>query len=201
MKASILFSGGKDSCLVAIILSKFFDIELVTTSFGVLDNWKQAKNIAKKLGFPFKVLKLDKKILEKALDQVIKDGFPNNGIKYIHHEALKELAMDSSIIADGVRRDDLVPVLSASEIRQMEDKYNIHFIQPLAGYSRKTVDLLVDQFFIIEEYKSSSDFIGAEYEFELKEMIKQKYSAEKNKEIFPANHTHSIVLEVKQDKL
>ena len=153
--------------------------------------------MAKKLQFPFKVLKLDRKILEEAAEQVIKDGFPNNGIKYIHQNALEEVAKTSPFITDGVRRDDRVPVLSLSEIRHLEDKFKVHYVQPLMGYSRKTINLLVNQFFIIEEHKGSSSFIGAEYEFELKEAIKKKYGAKKIQEIFPKEHTHSIVIKVK----
>lgn len=108
------------------------------------------------------------------------------------------MAGQTELIADGVRRDDRVPVLSLSEIRHLEDKFNVHYIQPLAGYSRKTMDILVNRFFEIKEYKSF-DSIGAEYEFELREYIKRKYGVEKVKEIFPQDHTQSIVVEIKKD--
>ena len=197
MKASILFSGGKDCCLAAIMLSKFFEVELIICTFETLSNWKKAEEVAKKLEFPFRVLKLDRKILEEAAEQIVKDGFPANGIKHIHQHALEILAGQAELIADGVRRDDRVPVLSLSEIRRLEDKFNIHYIQPLMGYSRKTINILVDKFFEVKEYKST-DFIGAEYEFELREYIKRKYGAEKIKEIFPQDHTQSIVVDIKE---
>lgn len=195
-KVSILFSGGKNSCLAAVMLSKFFEKELVTCNFGVLSSWKKAKEVAEKLGLPFRVLKLDKKILEEAVEQTVKDGFPNNGITYIHKSALEEAAQTSEFIADGIRRDDRVPVLSLPEVRRLEDKFKVHYIQPLMGYSRKTINLLVEKFFIIKEYKSSSSFMGAEYEFELREAIKKKYGVKKIKEVFPQNHTQSIVVKV-----
>ncbi len=197
MKASILFSGGKDCCLAAIMLSKFFEVELIICTFETLSNWKKAEEVAKKLEFPFRVLKLDRKILEEVAEQIVKDGFPANGIKHIHQHALEILAGQAELIADGVRRDDRVPVLSLSEIRRLEDKFNIHYIQPLMGYSRKTINILVDKFFEVKEYKST-DFIGAEYEFELREYIKRKYGAEKIKEIFPQDHTQSIVVDIKE---
>lgn len=193
MKVSILFSGGKDSCLAALMLSKFFDIELINCNFGVLSNCKEAEKVAKKLKFPFQVLKLDRKILEQAAEQIIEDGFPNNGIKYIHLKALEEVGRKAEIIADGVRRNDKVPVLSLSEVMRLEDKLKVHYVQPLLGYSRKTINLLVKKYFIIKEYISDS-FIGAEYEFELREFIKKKYSPKKVQEIFPQGHTHSIVI-------
>jgi predicted subunit of tRNA(5-methylaminomethyl-2-thiouridylate) methyltransferase len=220
MKASILFSGGKDSCLAAKMLSVFFDIELITASFGLLPNWEKAEEAAKKLKFSFKVFKLDKEILERAAERTVKDGFPNNGIKFIHQKALEEVAQNpparitsqsdtgghnplykrgsNIFISDGIRRDDKVPVLSVSEIRSLEDKFDVHYIQPLAGYSWKTIDILIDKFFVIEKYKSASSFVGSEYEFELREIIKRKYGEKKIKEIFPQNHTHSLVISVKK---
>lgn len=204
MKATILFSGGKDCCLAAIILSRFFDIELLTYNFGLLDNYKRAKQVAENLKMPFQAAKLPRKILDEAMDIIISDGFPNNGIKYIHQKALERAGAEAgvngvdktvagaNIIADGIRRDDRVPVLSLSEIRSLEDKFNVHYIQPLMGFSRKTINILTRQFFEIKEYKSEN-FIGAEYEFELREGIKQKYGADKINEIFPQNHSQTIV--------
>ncbi len=196
MKVSVLFSGGKDSSLAAIMLSKIFEVELVTCNFGILSAWKQAEKIAKKLGFPFRILKLNKSIIEEAVVKTIADGFPNNGIKHIHKRAIEEAAKESKIIGDGIRRNDRVPVLSLPEIMRLEDKFNIHYIQPLMGYSRKTIDILVEKYLVIEEHKSDS-FTGAEYEFELRELIKREYGIKKIREIFPKNHTKSIVIKVK----
>lgn len=196
-KACVLFSGGKDSCLVALMLSKFFEVELIIYNFGLLENYKKAEEVAKKLGFNFSVVKLDKEILDTAMEQVIEDGFPNNGITYIHKKAIEKTAENFKIISDGIRRDDRVPVLSLPEIKSIEDRMGVHYVQPLIGYSRKTVNLLVERFFEIKEYKSSSGFIGAEYEFELKEIIKNKYGEEKIQEIFPSEHTHTIVLKTR----
>ena len=193
MKATILFSGGKDCCLAAIMLSKFFEVELITYNFGLLDGCKQAEQAAKKLKMPFKVIKLPREILDEAVEITIKDNFPNNGIKYIHQKALEFASQDSKIIADGIRRDDRVPVLSLSEIQRLEDKFDVHYIQPLMGYSRKTINIFVKRFFEIKEYKSE-DFIGAEYEFELREMIKQKYTPGKINEIFPKGHSQTLVM-------
>jgi len=203
MKVSILFSGGKDSSLAALMLSKFFDLELITCSFDILSNWKCAEEVAKKLKFSFdglrtssfKVLKLEKEIILEAAKRTVEDGFPNNGIKYIHQKALEKAADYFQIIADGVRRDDQVPVLSCSEVRRLEDKFNVHYLQPLMGYSRKTIDLLVKRYFTIREYKSGA-FTGAEYEFELREIIRRNYSFRLINKIFPKNHTHSMVINV-----
>ncbi len=196
MKVSVLFSGGKDSALSAVMLSRFFRVELVTCSFELLDNWKQAEKVAQELELPFYVLTLHREILEQAAEQTIRDGFPNNGIKYIHQKALEEIAKKEQIIADGIRRNDRVPKLSLSEVMRLEDKFKVHYIQPLLGYSRKTINLLIERYFIIKEYTSDS-FIGAEYEFELRELIQKKYGIKKVQEIFPQDHTHSIVIKAK----
>jgi len=193
-KALVLFSGGKDSSLAALILSKIFVVELITINFGLLENWKKTQKVAEKLQFPFRVIKLDKRILEEAAGIVIKDGYPKNGIKHIHKKALEEVAKEVKIIADGVRRNDQVPVLSLPEIMSLEDKFKVHYIQPLMGYSRKTINLLFKKYFLIKEHKGNS-FEGAEYEFELREFIKRKHGPSKVREIFPKDHTHSIVIE------
>lgn len=196
MRVSVLFSGGKDSSLAAMILSKIFEVELVTVSFGILSNWKGAQRVARILGFPFKVLKLDRKIIEKAAEQTVGDGYPNNGIKYLHKSALEKVARDSKLVADGTRRNDRVPILSLSEIVSLEDKFKIHYIQPLMGYSRKTINLLAEKYFEIKEYKGDS-LLGAEYEFELRELIQRKYGIPLIQKIFPKDRTHSIVIKVK----
>ena len=194
-KAVVLFSGGKDSSLAALIMSNFFDIELVTATFGLLTNWENAQKVAKKLKFPFRLLKLDRKIIEEAAEITVKNGFPNNGIKYIHQKTLQEVAKNSQIIIDGVRRNDRVPVLTTPEVISFEDRFQVHYIQPLIGISRKTINLLTNRYFTIKGYKSTA-FKGAEYEFELRDLIKKKYGASKIKKIFPKNHTHTIVTKV-----
>ena len=192
-KLIVLYSGGKDSSLAALMLSKFFKVELVTITFGLLQNWKNAEKAAKRIKFPFRLLKLDKKIIETAAKIVVKDGFPNEGIKYIHQRVLEEIAKEANIVADGVRRNDRVPVMSLSEVMRVEDKLKIHYLQPLMGISRKTINLLVEEYFTIKEYKGAS-FAGAEYEFELREFVRKKYGLRKLNKIFPQNHTHTIVL-------
>ena len=190
MKVSLLFSAGKDSALAAVMLAKFFEVELVTCTFETMDNWRKAQEVAHKMNMPFRLMKLDREILDQAAEITLKDNFPSNAIKYIHQKALQKLAQDSKIIADGIRRDDRTPVLSIGEIKSLEDKFNVHYIQPLMGYSRKTINVLIDQFFEIKEYKST-DETGAEYEFELRNQVK-------NNDLFPPGHTQTIVVDIKK---
>ena len=93
MKACVLYSGGKDSSLMGIILDQLgFDVELVTANFGVYDSFHPAQKSAESIGLKHKVLNLDISILEKAVDMIMEDGFPNDGIKYLHEAVVEEVA-------------------------------------------------------------------------------------------------------------
>jgi tRNA methyltransferase len=194
MRVSVLFSGGKDSSLSALLMEPFFEIELVTCSFGLLPNGELAAKIAKELRFPHRVLYLELEILEKAYDRIMKDRFPKNAINYIHEKAVETLAFDPNVklIADGTRRDDRVPVLSISQVRSIEDRLGIHYICPLKGYGKKTLSALVELYLRIEEGPSES-IQKADYETELREFIRQRHGEEMIKELFPA-HIQSHVL-------
>ena len=185
MKASVLFSGGKDSSLSAILLDRFFDIELVTCSFSVLPIGDIAREVADELGFSHRVLKLDNKILENAFNIIVKDGF---------HKAVETLASDDgvAVIADGIRRDDRVPLLTDPQIRSIEDRYGVHYICPLSGYGRAAVNMLVGQYLVIEEGQSD-DIIKADYETELREVIRQRIGQDEINKIFPS-HVQSRVI-------
>jgi tRNA methyltransferase len=198
MRVSVLFSGGKDSSLSALLMEPFFEIELVTCSFGLLPNGELVAKTAKELRFSHRVLYLEQEILEKAYDKIMNDGFPKSAINYIHEKAVETLASDPDVklIADGTRRDDRVPVLSISQVRSIEDRLGIHYICPLKGYGKKTLSNLVELYLRIEEGPSES-IQKADYETELREFIRQKHGEEKIKELFPA-HIQSHVLSRKE---
>jgi predicted subunit of tRNA(5-methylaminomethyl-2-thiouridylate) methyltransferase len=198
MKVSVLFSGGKDSSLAAFLMEPFFEVELVTCSFGLLPNGELAAKAAKELQFPHRVLIIEQETLEKAYDKIMRDGFPKSAINYIHEKAVETLALDPEVnlIADGTRRDDRVPVLSISQVRSIEDRLGVQYICPLKGYGKKALSALVERYLRIEE--GPSEIIQkADYETELRELIKQRHSAEKVKELFPA-HIQSHVLSRKE---
>lgn len=194
MKAQVLFSGGKDSSLSAILLDPFFDVELVTCSFSILPVGEVAKVAADELGYSHRVLELDRGILESALEIIIDDGYPRNAINHIHKAVIETLAKEDevSLIADGVRRDDRVPKLTDAEVRSIEDRFGVSYICPLHGYGRSAVNLLVSRYLVIEEGQSDS-IAKADYETELRELIRQQYGDEKVLEIFP-EHVQSRVI-------
>lgn len=200
MKVSVLFSGGKDSSLSAILLEPFFEIELITFSFSLLPVGEFVSESAYELGYPYKILNLDTEILDKALKMAIEDGYPKNAINYIHYNAIKKLASIKSnskeAIADGTRRNDRVPVLGESQIQSLEDKYNIYYITPLKGYGRSAVDVLVQKYLEIEQ-NQSENIIKADYETELREIIRQTYGDDKVSLIFPSHVQSRIIKRIK----
>ena len=191
-KVFVLFSGGKDSALAAFILSKIFDVGLTTITFGVLQNWKNAQKAAKGLKLPFQLLELDENIIKEAADLSVKTNSSANGLKFLHKACLEEITKKSTIIADGLRRSDHTTTLSIAEIMSIEDRFKVHYIQPLRGFSKKTVRLLAEKYLLFKEYRGDS-FPGAEYEFELKDFIKRIFGSEKIDEIFPKDHPHTII--------
>ena len=69
MKAGVLYSGGKDSSFMAVMLKRLgLDVELCTANFGVYDSYIPAGKSAESLGFTHKVLDMDFEIhLQKML--------------------------------------------------------------------------------------------------------------------------------------
>ncbi|MDD4750148.1 MAG: alpha hydrolase, partial [Methanosarcinaceae archaeon] len=149
---------------------------------------------ARELNFPHRMLCLEREILESAYEMILKDGFPKNAINHIHKKALETLASESDMqfLADGTRRDDRVPMLDLSQIRSLEDRFGVRYICPLKGYGRNTVDRLVERHLLIEEGLSENT-LKADYETELREVIRQRIGEDKIHELFPV-HVQSHVL-------
>lgn len=187
-EVAVLYSGGRDSSLAACILSSYYEVKLITVSFGVLDTWKHAHEAAKALGFDHKVKKFERSIAEKALEMIIKDGFPKNGINFVHKHALRALAEEYSVVADGTRREDRVPYLSLGEIRSLEDKYAVEYIAPLRGMGYKTIRKLAESIFKIEEHASEAQK-NSDYESEIRAIINRESRAK----VFPSHMQSTVV--------
>lgn len=195
MKAYVLYSGGKDSSLMAILLKRMgFNVELLTVNFGVYTSYISASKSAKSLGIDHSVLKLDKNILNKAVDIILDDGFPNNGITYLHKAVIEELAdlaniNKVSIIADGTRRDDRTPKLERNEIRSLEDRKNVQYVN-LDSFGYKIIDILVSNLFKITKEKSNRDN-SSDYEVEIRCLIDNERD-EDSRELFPEHYQTSV---------
>lgn len=198
MRAGVLYSGGKDSALMGVILKRMgLKVEFVTINFGVYDSWKPAFKSASALGFEHRVLKVDKKILEEAVGKILKDGFPNEGINHIHHEVLEVMAHEYPLIGDGTRRDDRTPKLKDNEIRSFEDRNNVEYVN-LLGFGYKTIDKLSSTLFKIKKEESNRQN-NSDYEIEVRCLIDQLEGKGTSSSIFPP-HFQSRVIGWKKDK-
>ena len=190
MKAAVLYSGGKDSSFVAVMLERLgLDVELYTANFGVYDSYIPASKSAKSLGFKHNVLKMDKDILKKTCERILEDGFPNEGIKYIHLQTVEKLAEDHDIIADGTRRDDRTPKLGINQIKSLEDRKNVQYIN-LDSFGHKSVKLITESLFEISKEKSNRDN-SSDFEVEIRTMIDDMGA--NSLDIFPEHYQTRVI--------
>ncbi len=190
MKAAVLYSGGKDSSFMAVMLKRLgLDVELCTANFGVYDSYIPAKKSARSLGFNHNVLNLDSEILEKTCDMIMKDGFPNDGIKYIHENVVEQVAEKYDIIADGTRRDDRTPKLNVNQIRSLEDRLDVQYIN-LDSFGHKSVKLITSNLFEISHEKSNKDN-SSDYEVEIRTLIDERGG--NSLDIFPEHYQTRVI--------
>ena len=192
MKACVLYSGGKDSSLIAVILKNLgYEVELVTLNFGVYPSWKAAALSASNLGFKHRILDGDHHVLKNAVDTIIKDGFPNNGINQVHKYALELAAHEYSVVADGTRRDDRIPKLDFNEVRSFEDRNDVEYIN-LCGFGHKSINHLSKTLFEVKKELSSMEN-NSDYEIEIRYLISELEGEELAFKIFP-EHLQSRVI-------
>jgi predicted subunit of tRNA(5-methylaminomethyl-2-thiouridylate) methyltransferase len=190
MKAGVLYSGGKDSSFMAVMLKRLgLDVELCTANFGVYDSYIPAGKSAKSLGFKHNVLKMDKEILDTTCDMIMKDGFPNDGIKFIHESVIEEIAEKYDIIADGTRRDDRTPKLNVNQIRSLEDRKDVQYIN-LDSFGHKSVKLITSNLFEISHEKSNRDN-SSDYEVEIRTLIDDRGG--NSLDIFPEHYQTRVI--------
>ena len=192
MKACVLYSGGKDSSLMAVILQNLgYQVELVTVNFGKYPSWEPAAKSASNLGFPHHIFKADKKILQNAVEMILNDGYPNNGLNYLHHQVLLLASSNYPVIADGIRRDDKVPKLNINQIRSLEDSKKVEYLN-LTGFGHKTIDNISKKIFKIKKDLTTVDN-NSDYEIELRYFIDELGGDGKASDIFP-EHIQSRII-------
>lgn len=171
-----------------------YEVELVTVSFGTLDNWRFARETAERLGFEHRVLYLSKEILETAAEMAIREGHPNNAIQFIHERALEALASLPEVerVSDGTRRDDRVPLLDLPKARSLEDRFGVAYIRPLLGLGYRTIRELTGKLFVVE-VRESEELEKADYEVELRHLLRERGGIDPLT-IFPRSHYQSRVL-------
>ncbi len=188
MRVGVLWSGGKDSSLAAVLLSPFAYVELISVSFGSVSN--DAASSARVLGFSHNAIEIEKDYAMQAIDVMMHDGYPNNGLNLAHELAIEHAAPGYDSIADGTRRDDKAPLLSVGKARSLEDRLGINYVRPLLGFGRRMIDALTTAHFEVA-YGESVSF---DYERELRRIMATVYGHQAVTDIFPAHHVQSKVV-------
>ena len=198
MKVAVLFSGGKDSSLAALLLEPFFDeIELVTFGFQGEESWTRASDAAEEIGHPHQRMIFPEEVEEKALKILLSKGFPNDALDYVHAIAVETVAKECEFVADGTRRDDRAPKMDWSAIRSLEDRLHVQYLRPLAGLGQKSIRAMASRYLDFEEMLSQK-YPASDYEVGLRYALKERHGQAKVDEIFPSNHTHTKVIRRKR---
>jgi predicted subunit of tRNA(5-methylaminomethyl-2-thiouridylate) methyltransferase len=195
MRAALLFSAGKDSTLAALLLDEFYEITLVSGTFGVVDP-EPAGEAAEVLGFPHETVDLDPMVAQDAVSQMHEDGYPRNGIQKVHEHAVERVAAAEwtdgvDAVADGTRRDDRVPTIDRPLAQSVEDRFDVDYLAPLAGIGRGAIDGMAADALVVETGPSES-IAKADYEVELRAMLVDEYGDGAVDAVFP-DHTQSRV--------
>ncbi|ELZ34008.1 hypothetical protein C474_03585 [Halogeometricum pallidum JCM 14848] len=192
MDLALLYSGGKDSTLAALLLDSFYDVTLVTARFGVTEDWIHAQDAADRLGYEFDSVELDREVAEEAVARMVEDGYPRNGIQRVHEHALERVAeLDVVAVADGTRRDDRVPTVSRAQAQSLEDRHDVDYLAPLSGFGRRAVDRMVDATLDVES-GPSEEISKGDYEGELRALIAEEHGQETVSHVFP-DHNQTYV--------
>ncbi|HOB18230.1 MAG TPA: alpha hydrolase [Candidatus Methanoculleus thermohydrogenotrophicum] len=191
MEAGVLFSGGKDSALAAILLARDYGVELNTC---VLDPDREVPGVqaaAAALNLPFRRRVLGRDLLEEAVDLLLSCGYPNDAINMIHRAAIKTLAGEYTIIGDGTRRDDRVPRLERSEVQHLEATTGCSYVRPLLGYGKPEVERLAGKLLVVQ-YGEAGSIGSGDYEQEIRRAVRDRGIDPAL--FFPPRHLHSLVV-------
>lgn len=101
MKAGLLFSGGKDSALAAVMLARDYEVELNTFVFDPAREVPSVRAAAEVLGLPWQKRSFGPDLLEEAVQMVIASGYPNDAITMVHRQAVRLLAQEYRVVGDG----------------------------------------------------------------------------------------------------
>jgi tRNA methyltransferase len=194
MKAGILFSGGKDSSLAAILLSFIYEVELNTFIFSHDTDVTAVQKAASLLKLPHHIRLMRDGVLNEAVDQIIRDGYPNNAIQKVHREAISSLCELYEVVADGTRFGDRIPWLSGSEIQSISDRKGVSYLRPLAGFPKQEVIRLSERYLSVA-YGETGTIRNGDYEHEIREAIRSRGLCPAS--FFPPAHEQSLITGIK----
>jgi len=194
MEVGVLYSGGKDSTLAALLLDPLCEVTLLCCTFGLTDDHEHAREAADAVGLPAHGVELDQGVAHEAAGRIVADGFPRNGIQQVHEHALEMAAgLGYDAVADGTRRDDRVPTVDRPLAQSLEDRHDVSHLAPLAGVGRTAVDALAAGSLVVETGPSETVPKG-DYETELRALIAAKHDRKTVEAVFP-EHTQSRVVD------
>jgi predicted subunit of tRNA(5-methylaminomethyl-2-thiouridylate) methyltransferase len=191
MKAGVLYSGGKDSSLAAIMLGTYYEVEL---NFFVFDPSRQVPSVdaaAQALGFPLIKRVFKKGLLDDMVELVKTCGYPNDAINTVHQAAVETLSSEYAVVGDGTRFNDRVPMLTRAEVQSLGNRTGCSYVRPLLGYVKPEVDRLVDRFLVVT-YGESGTIRNGDYEAEIREAFASR--GIDSSSLFPAHHDQSLVI-------
>jgi tRNA methyltransferase len=191
MKIGVLYSGGKDSSLAAILLGTYYEVELNTFVFDPLRQIPTLEAAAESLGYPLKKRVFRDGLLNEMADLVIAKGYPNDAINAVHQAAIESLAGEYSVVADGTRFDDRVPMLTREAVQSLGSRTGCSYVRPLLGFVRKEVDRLADQLLDVK-YGETGTIRNGDYEAEIRDAIRARGLDPAS--LFPAHHEQSLVV-------
>jgi predicted subunit of tRNA(5-methylaminomethyl-2-thiouridylate) methyltransferase len=191
MKAGVLYSGGKDSSLASIMLGTYYEVELNTFVFDPLRHIPTLEAAAGALGYPLRKRVFEKGMLDEMVDLVIAKGYPNDAINAVHQKAVESLAREYSVVGDGTRFDDRVPMLPRETVQSLMSRTGCSYVRPLLGYPRSEVDRLADRLLVVQ-YGETGTIQNGDYESEIRNAIRAR--GLESASLFPAHHEQSLVV-------
>lgn len=191
MKAGVLYSGGKDSSLAAILLGTYYQVELNTFVFDQDRLIPSVEAAADALGYPIKKRVFEEGMLNKMVDLVVEKGYPNDAINFVHKSAVESLAGEYNVVGDGTRFDDRVPMLSREAVQSLMSRTGSSYVRPLLGVPRREVDRLVDQLLVVQ-YGETGTIENGDYESEIRDAFRAR--GLDCTTLFPHHHEQSLVV-------
>ncbi|MFW5638625.1 MAG: DUF7411 family protein [Methanoculleus sp.] len=191
MKAGVLFSGGKDSALAAILLARDYDVELNTCVFDPDQKVLAVQAAAAAIDLPFRRRVLGRDLLDEAVDLLLSCGYPNDSISMVHRAAVRTLAGEYAVVGDGARRDDRVPRIERSEVQHLEATTGCSYVRPLLGYGKPEVKRLTEKLLVVQ-YGETDDIGSGDYEQEIRRAIRAR--GINPALFFPPRHLQSLVV-------
>ena len=170
MKAGVLFSGGKDSSLAAIMLGTYYEVELNMFVFDPSRLIPSVDAAAQALGFPLKKRVFREGLLNEMVDLVNTCGYPNDAINTVHQIAVETLSTEYQVVGDGTRFNDRVPMLSRSEVQSLGNRTGVRMYDPCLGMSNPKLTGSSDRFFVVE-YGETGTISNGDYEAEIREAL------------------------------